>query len=108
MNNWWRKRRMRSCIRGMLYGAQDVNADKVALQFIVDVEVVHKYCSNYKTINGRHFVRLYRTPGIDYEPVGQYGGYIKFRSADGTENPLLQHSALIPRKTLLHDHKGDK
>lgn len=97
MKKWWRRYRMRFFVRGSLYGAIDLNARTLAARFGLDVNVVHKFCGNLRTLNGCHYQRLYNTPGIDYAAVGQYPGRCLFPRADGTPNSLKQHSALLPK-----------
>lgn len=102
----WKQQRMRAYVRRSLYGACDVNAAAIATRFGVDVIKVHEYCGSFKTMNGRHFQRLYNTVGIDYHPVGQYGlGILRLPEADGAINPFLKR--LDPAKEM-PPHRGDE
>ncbi len=94
---------MRFSVRGALCAGRSINAGALAASFGLDVDVVHEFCGKARTTNGRYYQRLRNTPGIDYTPVGQYPGRVRFPRGDGRTNPLKQHSALLPKQKGMND-----
>ncbi len=102
MIRWIRKLRASRHVMGAVRDADNINVEIIARLFTLDVAIIHKICAKY--VKQSCLQRLHNTPGIDYYPIGFYGGMLRLPHADGAKNPFLDkngnlQSALLPPRS---------